>query len=101
MTYSWPGNITELESVIERALILGEGGAIRAQELPISVEDTSLLAQQEEDLLFCAPLGTPLHEIERQLIHRTLAHVGNDKRRAAQLLGITSRTIYRKLAEEV
>lgn len=100
MIYSWPGNITELESVLERALILGEGGELRAQDLPISSEETSGLEEGADDLLFCAPLGTPLHEIERQLIHRTLAHVGNDKRRAAQLLGITSRTIYRKLAEE-
>lgn len=101
MTYSWPGNLTELESVIERALILGDGNVIRAEDLPISKDDLSQLTQKMDDQLFCAPLGTPLHVIERQLIHRTLAHVGNDKRRAAQLLGITSRTIYRKLAEEL
>jgi len=100
MAHSWPGNITELESVIERAMILGEGEVIRAQDLPISVDERAQRLQYEGDDLFYAPLGTPLHEIERRLIHRTLAYVGNDKRRAAQLLGITSRTIYRKLAEE-
>ena len=43
------------------------------------------------------PVGTPLEEIERRVIHATLEHTGGDKRLAAQLLGIATRTIYRKL----
>jgi two-component system response regulator HydG len=43
-------------------------------------------------------MGTPLEEIERRVIHATLAHTNGDKRLAAQLLGIATRTIYRKLA---
>ena len=99
MSYMWPGNISELESVIERAVVLSEGGALSGQLLQLSQLDGPQLIAPQDDL-FCAPLGTPLHEVERRLIHRTLAFVENDKRRAAQLLGITSRTIYRKLAEE-
>ena len=45
-------------------------------------------------------MGTPLEEIERRVIHATLAHVGGDKRLCAQLLGIATRTIYRRLEEE-
>ena len=45
-------------------------------------------------------VGTPLEEIERRVIHATLAHVGGDKRLCAQLLGIATRTIYRRLEEE-
>ena len=45
-------------------------------------------------------VGTPLAEIERRVIHATLAHVGGDKRLCAQLLGIATRTIYRRLEEE-
>ena len=45
-------------------------------------------------------VGTPLEEIERRVIHATLAHVGGDKRVCAQLLGIATRTIYRRLEEE-
>ena len=45
-------------------------------------------------------MGTPLEEIERRVIHATLAHVGGDKRVCAQLLGIATRTIYRRLEEE-
>jgi two-component system response regulator HydG len=45
-------------------------------------------------------VGTPLEEIERRVIHATLAHAGGDKRLCAQLLGIATRTIYRRLEEE-
>ena len=45
-------------------------------------------------------MGTPLEEIERRVIHATLAHTGGDKRLCAQLLGIATRTIYRRLEEE-
>jgi two-component system response regulator HydG len=45
-------------------------------------------------------IGTPLGEIERRVIHATLGHVGGDKRLCAQLLGIATRTIYRRLEEE-
>jgi two-component system response regulator HydG len=108
ITYPWPGNIAELSSVIERAVVLCEGQAVSALDLSLEDQEGAQRAQGAEggvqmrpqDDLFCTPLGTPLHEVERRLIHRTLAFVGNDKRRAAQLLGITSRTIYRKLAEE-
>ena len=105
MRYPWPGNIRELESVVERAVARARGGAVVGDDLLIDegarVAEGGLEShpQQLKDL-FCVPLGTPLHEVERRLIHRTLAFVGNDKRRAAQMLGITARTIYRKLAEE-
>jgi two-component system response regulator HydG len=46
------------------------------------------------------PIGTPLEEVERQAIHETLRHTKGDKRLAAQLLGIATRTIYRKLEAE-
>ncbi len=107
MRYPWPGNIRELESVIERAAAVCRGEAVDALDLSLDlgrggVDELSGLPADPQRLkdLFCVPLGTPLHEVERRLIHRTLAFVGNDKRRAAQMLGITSRTIYRKLAEE-
>ncbi|MCA9634134.1 MAG: helix-turn-helix domain-containing protein, partial [Myxococcales bacterium] len=45
------------------------------------------------------PIGTPLEEVEQRLIRATLKHTSGDKRLAAQLLGISTRTIYRKLGE--
>ena len=50
--------------------------------------------------MFSVPIGTPLQEVERRLLNRTLAFTQGDKRRAAQLLGIATRTVYRKLAEQ-
>jgi len=107
MRHPWPGNVRELESVVERAATLCRGAAVDAADLALDgglgelarLEEALATPQRLKDL-FCVPLGTPLHEVERRLIHRALAFVGNDKRRAAQMLGITARTIYRKLAEE-
>jgi DNA-binding NtrC family response regulator len=93
--YRWPGNVRELENVIERAVVLGKKNEIGLEDLPAAV---AAAEQQSCDLLF--PVGTPLEEIERRVIHATLQHTGGDKRLAAQLLGIATRTIYRKLEAE-
>jgi len=90
--YHWPGNVRELENVIERAVVLSTDTAIREQDLPEPIAAAPL---RERALRFT--IGTPLEEIERRVIHATLEHTGGDKRLAAQLLGIATRTIYRKL----
>jgi two-component system response regulator HydG len=93
--YHFPGNVRELENVIERAVVLSTEAAIRESDLP---EPISSASPRERALTFT--LGTPLEEIERRVIHATLEHTGGDKRLAAQLLGIATRTIYRKLDAE-
>lgn len=93
--YHWPGNVRELENVIERAVVLSTDTAIREADLPEPIADAP---QRERALSFA--IGTPLEEIERRAIHATLEHTGGDKRLAAQLLGIATRTIYRKLDAE-
>ncbi|MFW6067501.1 MAG: sigma-54-dependent transcriptional regulator [Myxococcota bacterium] len=95
VAYEWPGNVRELENVIERAVVLGKGPTLTVDDLPSSVAR----ADRTEDAL-SFPVGTPLSEIERRTIHATLAHTGGDKQLAAQLLGISARTIYRKLGQE-
>jgi two-component system, NtrC family, response regulator HydG len=92
--YDWPGNVRELENAIERAVVLGKGELIDVPDLPADVRGAP-----RGDGAMTFPLGTPLEEIERQVIHETLRHAGGDKRRAAQLLGIATRTIYRRLEE--
>ena len=82
----------ELENVIERAVVLSTDTVIRETDLP---EPIAAATPRERALTFA--LGTPLEEIERRVIHATLEHTGGDKRLAAQLLGIATRTIYRKL----
>jgi DNA-binding NtrC family response regulator len=95
MAYAWPGNVRELENVIERAVVLGRSNSIDVDSLPAPIAQ----AEARGGSLSFA-LGTPLEEIERRVIRATLEHTGGDKRIAAQLLGIATRTIYRKLAAE-
>jgi two-component system response regulator HydG len=96
--YDWPGNVRELENTIERAVVLCRGAAVELEDLPIEVRSGTGGATDGKSLTFA--VGTPLEEIERRVIHATLGHVGGDKRLCAQLLGIATRTIYRRLEEE-
>jgi DNA-binding NtrC family response regulator len=94
--HSWPGNVRELENVIERAAVLCRGDALGLDDLPEAIAEAS--APAPSSLSF--PIGTPLDEVEHRLIQETLKHTGGDKSLAAQLLGISTRTIYRKLGEQ-
>jgi two-component system response regulator HydG len=96
--YDWPGNVRELENAVERAVVLSRGSAVEIDDLPSEVRTGGGVQGDGRSLSFA--VGTPLEEIERRVIHATLAHVGGDKRLCAQLLGIATRTIYRRLEEE-
>ncbi len=91
--YPWPGNIRELRNVIERATILAEGDFIEHKHLP-----ATLVAKGEDTLptLTIAP-GTTVDEAERRLIMMTLEHTRNNKTRAAEVLGISLKTLHNKL----
>jgi DNA-binding NtrC family response regulator len=95
VAYDWPGNVRELQNVIERAVVLNTTGVIRLTDLP----DPVARAEPRVDT-FAFPVGTPLSEVERRVIHGTLKHTDGDKQLAAQLLGISARTIYRKLGAD-
>ena len=96
--YDWPGNVRELENTVERAVVLSRGTAIELEDLSPEVRTGGSAAGDGKSLTFA--VGTPLEEIERRVIHATLAHTGGDKRVCAQLLGIATRTIYRRLEEQ-
>ena len=91
--YPWPGNIRELRNVIERATILSDGDFIEPRHLP-----PTLLSREEESLptVTLAP-GTTVDEAERRLIVLTLEHTRNNKTRAAEILGISLKTLHNKL----
>jgi two-component system response regulator HydG len=95
MDYSWPGNVRELENVIERAAVLCRAEVLSLADLPDAV--ASATPRPPSELTFA--IGTPLSEVEQRMIRDTLSHTGGDKSLAAQLLGISTRTIYRKLGE--
>lgn len=90
--YKWPGNVRELENVIERAVVLDKDGLIDVDDLP-----DHIVAHEGETRHITIPLGTPLDEIEQRVLHETLKMTGGDKKLAAKLLDISTRTIYRKL----
>ncbi|MCL2725222.1 MAG: sigma-54 dependent transcriptional regulator [Polyangiaceae bacterium] len=93
MDYAWPGNVRELENVMERAVVLSRGDTLTEHDLPEII--TRAEGATPRALEF--PVGTPLEEIELRVIKETLKHTKGDKSLAAQLLGISTRTIYRKL----
>jgi two-component system response regulator HydG len=94
--YDWPGNVRELENAIERAVVLTKSSAVDVEDLPREVRGAPPIAAGSTRAL-TFEIGTPLADIEMRVIHETLRHTKGDKRLAAQLLGIATRTIYRKL----
>ncbi len=93
MCYDWPGNVRELENAIERAIVLTRGKLIDADALPPQVRRISDVATSQITI----PIGTKMRDVEQQMITETLKHTNGNRELAAKLLGIASRTIYRKL----
>ena len=92
--YNWPGNVRELRNVIERATILAPGPFIEAKHLPPVLAEEPVVPNQPQ--LELAP-GTTVEEAERRLIMMTLAHTRDNKTRAAEILGISLKTLHNKL----
>jgi two-component system response regulator HydG len=91
--YAWPGNVRELENAVERAVVLSRAERVGADDLPPELRDPAAGNGRQ----FTVSVGTPLEEVERRMISETLKFTRGDKRLAADLLGIATRTIYRKL----
>lgn len=93
--YLWPGNVRELRNAVERAVILCSGEVIERHHLaPYSLEQRT---RARSDDTITLPIGTPLEEMERHMILRTLQKTENNKTRAAALLGISLKTLHNKL----
>ncbi len=97
MSHRWPGNVRELRNAVERAYILCDG------ELDLSEQDMPTLrgaaagrGRVHGDEIHM-PIGATLDEIERTFILATLKHFEGDKRRAADVLGCSLKTLYNKL----
>ncbi|HKO16056.1 MAG TPA: sigma-54 dependent transcriptional regulator [Gemmatimonadaceae bacterium] len=91
--YPWPGNIRELRNVIERAVLLAHGRVIRAHDLPLNMATTPGAP--------AAMLGAQLtlEDLERRHIESVLVQTKWHQGRAAEILGISSKTLYRKIRE--
>ena len=98
MSHTWPGNIRELRNVLERSAIMCEKDLITRACLPGEFGKTS--AKGPSDLGGIRfPIGTTVDAMERELILQTLNATGNNKTRAADLLGISLKTLHNKLKE--
>jgi DNA-binding NtrC family response regulator len=98
MSHTWPGNIRELRNVLERAAIMCEKDMITRSCLPGEFGKSA--AKPPSDLSAIKfPVGTTVDAMERELILQTLGATGNNKTRAAELLGISLKTLHNKLKE--
>jgi len=93
---AWPGNVRELRNTLERAVIGCAGPVITPADLP--ADAAARKPREEEGAAASVPVGVPLRDVERRLILQTLASVNNNKTRAAEILGISLRTLHNKLA---
>ena len=95
--HSWPGNVRELRNVIERAVVICSGEQIERHHFAPYPFDQRQKRRSEDTVTF--PVGTPLKDIEREMIMRTLDKTANNKTRAAELLQISLKTLHNKLNE--
>jgi DNA-binding NtrC family response regulator len=93
-SYPWPGNVRQLRNVIERAAILCRGPVIRIGDLPAGFKSSG---QKEAAGFVQIRIGTSLDDAERELISKTLEFTGGNKTRAAEVLGVTAKTLYNRL----
>ncbi len=97
MGYDWPGNIRELENIVERAVILCLGEQITVRELPGHLLPEGAIASSPSATATVS--GLTLRDMEKEFIHTTLAQSGGNKSRAAKILGIARQTLLNKIKE--
>ncbi len=97
--YSWPGNVRELRNVLERAIIVCEGSVIETKHLPPGFGQVTPRPPVQEPNAVRLGVGTTVGEAEKLLILKTLEATNNNKTRAAEILGISLKTLHNKLKE--
>ncbi|MGI9103997.1 MAG: sigma-54-dependent transcriptional regulator [Terriglobales bacterium] len=98
-SYAWPGNVRELRNTLERAVIVCDGGVIETKHLPPGFGQVTPRPPVQEANAVRLGVGTTVGEAERLLILKTLEATNNNKTRAAEILGISLKTLHNKLKE--
>ncbi|WP_305044022.1 sigma-54-dependent transcriptional regulator [Geoalkalibacter sp.] len=88
--YAWPGNVRELENIIERAIIVAETSELKPEHLPSLTAPSAGPTLVDDDLM-------PLDELEKRMIFRALRHTDGNRGKAAEILGISPVSLWRKL----
>jgi DNA-binding NtrC family response regulator len=97
--YLWPGNVRELRNSLERAIIVCEGSTIEMKHLPPGFGQVTPRLSAHDPNAVRLGVGTTVEEAERLLILKTLEATNNNKTRAAEILGISLKTLHNKLKE--
>jgi transcriptional regulator with GAF, ATPase, and Fis domain len=96
LAYAWPGNVRELRNAVERAVILCEGGLITGEHLPMSI-GRALAPAIPAVPAALPPGGVDLEAMEKGYVEQALKQAGNNKSKAARLLGLTRAQLYSRL----
>lgn len=95
--YSWPGNVRELKNVVQRAVLMAKGAELTVDLLPARIRQ----AGGSDPVAVAEPspihLGMSLAEVEKEFIRMTIASVGGNKLKAAEIMGVSRRALYNKL----
>jgi transcriptional regulator with PAS, ATPase and Fis domain len=97
--YNWPGNVREMRNTLERAVIVCEGSLIEQKHLPPNFGSGGLKVSSAEGDGIRLEVGTTVEQAEKMLILKTLAATNNNKTKAAEILGISLKTLHNKLKE--
>ena len=97
--YSWPGNVRELRNSLERAVIVCEAAVVETKHLPPGFGQTTLRSSADDGDAVRLDVGTTVEQAEKLLILKTLEATNNNKTRAAEILGISLKTLHNKLKE--
>jgi len=97
--YAWPGNVRELRNTLERAVIVCEASTVEIKHLPPGFGSVTPRPAVQEANAVRLGVGTTVEEAERLLILKTLEATNNNKTRAAEILGISLKTLHNKLKE--
>jgi len=103
LQYHWPGNVREIENTIERAVVLTRNAVIMPADLPDDIRNAVCQAEHivSGDRMLNIPIGrVPLKEIERLVMEETLKQSKGNKNVASKILGISTRTLYRRMDDE-
>ena len=92
MAYDWPGNVRELHNVMERGFILADNGIITERCLPLELIELTDNHKVDTTTLF-----PTLEQLDKDYIIKVLNHVDGNRSKASEILGISRKTLYRKL----
>jgi len=97
MNYTWPGNVRELQNTIERAVVLADSSMLTPDDFKLSL--MSARKDDDDPSRLSVPVGTTVGDMERQLVLKTLTQCNDNRTRAAEILGVSVRTLRNKLKE--